>query len=155
MTDYGHMVNEGGMDAIINNTRTRATTTNPLGINWMDGIGTPISTTPGATTTITAANLLVGVITMAPSTGCTATFDTATNIVSAVNTASAGAQAGDYISALIMNGSSTNSITLAAGTGGSFDTNQATRTIPANTSKWVLICLNNVTSGSQAYTIYF
>lgn len=149
------MVNEAGMDSIVNNTRVRATTSNPLGTNWIDGSGTPISTAPGATVTISAANLLTGVITYSPSTGCTATFDTAANIVAAVNSNTAGAVVGDYISALIVNGNGTNAITLAAGSGGGFDTNQATRTIPVNTSKWVLIRLTNVTFGSEAYLIYF
>lgn len=148
-------VNEAGMDAIINNTRVRATPTNPLGINYIDGIGTPVSATPGATVTITAANLLTGIITYAPSTGCTATFDTAANIVAAVNAASAGAVVGDYILCLIINGSGTNTVTLAAGTGGGFDTNQATRVIAVNTSRYCQIRLTNVTPGSEAYVVYF
>lgn len=148
-------VNEAGLDGIMNNTRVRATPTNPLGVNYIDGIGTPVTSAPGATVTISAANILTGIITYSPSTGCTATFDTAANIVAAVNQASAGAVVGDYMSVLIVNGNGTNAITLAAGTNGSFDTNQANRSIPINTSKWVLIRLTNVTPGSEAYTIYF
>lgn len=155
MVDFSHMVNEAGLDSIVNNTRVRATASNPTGTNWIDGSGTPVSATPGATVTISAANLLTGIITYSPSTACTATFDTAANIVAAVNSNTAGAFIGDYISALIVNGNATNGITLAAGSGGAFDTNQATRTIPVNTSKWVLIRLTNVTLGSEAYTIYF
>lgn len=149
------MVNEAGMDAIVNNTRVRATTSNPLGTNWIDGSGTPVSSAPAGTYTVTAANLLTGVITLNPSVANTSTFDSAANIVAAVNTNTAGAVVGDYISALIINGNATNAITLAAGAGGGFDTNQANRSIPVNTSKWIVIRLTNVTSGSEAYTIYF
>jgi hypothetical protein len=150
-----YTINEANLDAINMSSRTRATTANPLGVNWIDGSGTPVSATPGATVTVTAANLLTGIITYSPSTGNTATFDTAANIVAAVNGATAGAVVGDYVSTLIVNGNGTNAITLAAGSGGNFDTNQSTRTIPANTSKWVIFRLTNVTPGSEAYMIYF
>ncbi len=149
------LINEANLDQAIANSRTRASTSNPLGVNWIDGSGTPVTATPGATVTTTAANLLTGIITYSPSAACTVTFDTAANIVAAVNAISAGAVVGDYVSTLIVNGNGTNGITLAAGTGGSFDTNQATRTIPVNTSKWVIFRLTNVTPGSEAYTIYF
>lgn len=148
-------INLAANDLIVNNTRIRATASNPLGTNWVDGSGTPVSSAPGATVTITSANLLTGIITYSPSVACAATFDTAANIVAGVNGASAGSAVGDYISALIINGNATNAITLTAGTNGGFDTNQATRTIPANTSKWVIIRLTNVTPGSEAYIIYF
>jgi hypothetical protein len=153
--DRAHMEDMAGIDTISNNTRVRATASNPLGVNYLDGFGTPVSAAPGATVTISAANLLTGIITYSPSAPNTATFDTAANIVAAVNANSAGAVIGDYITTLIINGNGTNAITLAAGTNGSFDTNQATRTIPVNTSKYVLIRLTNVTAGSEAYTIYF
>lgn len=153
--DFSRLENSAGMDQITTSSRTRASTTLPLGVNWIDGAGTPVSTIPGATVTVTGANLLTGIITYAPSVANTATIDTAANIVAAVNGATAGAVVGDYISALIVNGSSANAITLAAGTGGTFDTNQATRAIPVNTSKWVIIRLTNVIGGSEAYTIYF
>lgn len=153
--DYSRTIGVAGLDEIINNSRMRATVSNPLGVNWIVGSGTPVSAAPGATVTITAANLLTGIITFSPTAANTATFDTGANIVAAVNGISAGAVVGDYISCLIINGNATNGITLAAGTGGSFDTNQATRTIPINTSKWVIIRITNVTPGSEAYTIYF
>lgn len=153
--DVTRQINEAGLDAIVNNTRVRATLTNPLGVNWIDGSGAPVSAAPGATVTISAANLLTGIITYSPSTGNTATFDTGANIVAAVNGVSSGAVVGDYISCLIINGNGTNGITLAVPASGSFDTNQATRTIPINTSKWVIIRLTNVTAGSEAYVVYF
>ncbi len=76
----------GGMDEILGNARTRASTAQPLGVNWIEGAGTPTTGTPGASVTLTAANLLTGIITFNPSVANTATFDTAANIVAAVNT---------------------------------------------------------------------
>src|SRR6516165_2073480 len=58
---------------------------NALGTNWMNGFGPPASTTPGATTTITAFQISAGIFIMAPSVGCTATFDTGANLVGLVN----------------------------------------------------------------------
>src|SRR5258708_370785 len=99
--DYAHQINEAGMDSIVNNARTRATITNPLGINWIDGIGSPTSLTSGTSFTFTAANLLTGIIVANPTASVTATLDTAANIVAAVNTNTAGAVLGDYICVLI------------------------------------------------------
>lgn len=155
--DNSRIVNEAGLDSIVNNSRTRATTANPLGINWIDGIGAPTSMTSGTSFTFTAANLLTGIIVANPTASITATFDTAANIVAAVNANSAGAVVGDYICLLIVNGSAgAFTVTVAAGTGGSFDTNQAagSRIITQNASKYCFIRLTNVTAGSEAYTIY-
>jgi hypothetical protein len=128
---------------------------NPLGTNWMNGFGTPSSTTPGAASTITAAMLSTGIIIEAPSTGNTSTFDSAANIVAMVNARSAGAVVGDVIQCLIINGSGTNSITMAVPASGSFDTNQSNKAIAVNTSRYVFIRLTNVTPGSEAYVVYF
>lgn len=145
----------GGMDEILGNARTRQSTAQPLGVNWIEGAGVPSTSTPGATMTLTAAQLLTGIVTIAASAPSTVTFDTGANIVSAVNNISAGAVIGDYVSCLVVNGSGTNGITLAVPASGSFDTNQSTRTVPVNTSKWVILRLTNVTSGSEAYVVYF
>ena len=159
-------ISEVGMDTMSSNARVRASTVPitvgtitfpaaPQGVNYIDGIGTPISVTPGATSTLLAEQMLSGIITSAPSTGNTLTFDTATNIVNGVNLVTAGANVGDYITFLLVNGSATNTITLAVPASGSFDTNQATRVIPVNTSRYVWVRLTNVTPGSQAYVVYF
>lgn len=154
--DYSRIDNQNGMDQVVTNSRTRATLTNPLGVNWITGAGTPVSTTPGASSTLTAANLLTGFIVQAPSAGNTSTLDTAANIVAAVNNISAGAVVGDVIQVYLGNGSAANSITVAAGSGGGFDANQpsAARTIGTNSSRFIFIRLTNVTGGSEAYTVY-
>lgn len=128
---------------------------NPLGTNWMNGFGVPQSTTPGASSTISAFNLSPGIFIQAPSVGNTSTFDTAANLVALVNARSAGAVVGDIIQCLLINGSGTNTITLAVPASGSFDTNQSNRVIAVNTSRYVFIRLTNVTPGSEAYVVYF
>jgi hypothetical protein len=166
--DYARIANMAGNDEVVSNSRTRANLNaitlpsggtialNPLGTNWITGSGTPVSTTPGATSTLTIANLLTGFIVQAPSAGNTSTLDTAANIVSGINSISAGAVVGDVIQVYLGNGSAANTITVAAGSGGSFDANQPStaRVIAINSSRFVFIRLTNVTSGSEAYTVY-
>lgn len=153
--DVSRLVVETGMDDVMSNSRTRASASLPLGVNWVLGSGTPFTSAPGATLTLTAANILTGICTINPSTGNTTTLDTAANMVAALNNSSAGAVVGDIFDVLIINSSAANAITVAAGSGGTFDTNNANRTIPISTSKEFLIRLTNVTPGSEAYTIYF
>lgn len=164
--NQGTAWDEAGLDLEVNNMRVRATRAPitvgtltfpaaPLGINYIDGIGSPISTAPGASSTLLAEQLLTGIITQSPSTGNTSTFDTAVNIVAAINKVTAGAVVGDYLTFLLINGNATNAITLAAGVGGGFDTNQATRIIAVNTSRYCWLRLTNVTPGSEAYVVYF
>lgn len=164
--NYANSVDEAGLDANVNNTRVRASKVAitvgtitfpaaPQGVNYIDGIGAPISVTPGATSTLLAEQMLTGIIISAPSAANTTTLDTAANIVSGVNKVTAGAVVGDYITFLVINGSGTNAITMVAGTGGSFDTNQANKVIAVNTSRYVWVRLTNVTPGSEAYVIYF
>lgn len=152
-----YAINEAGLDQLCTASRNRCTPSAPLGVNWINGFGTPVSTAPGATSTLTAANLLTGIITQSPSTANTSTFDTAANLVLAVNTigGGGGAVVGDVIQCLLVNGNGTNAITLQIGTGGAFDGNNANRSIPVNTSKFCYVRLNNVTAGSEAYTVYF
>ena len=129
--------------------------TNFLGTNWMNGFGTPSSTVPGATSTLSAFMISTGLVVEAPSAANTSTFDTAANLVALVNARSAGAVVGDIIQFLLVNGSATNAITIAAGAGGGFDSNNSQRTLAAATSRYFFIRLTNVTPGSEAYVIYF
>lgn len=116
------------------------------------GSPTSINTAGGAT--YSAANLLTGIIVRDPNgAGRTDTLETAANLVAAIP----GATVGDTLEVLIVNGAdAAEAITLAAGTGGGFDTNQtaSSRVIGQNTSKSILIRLTNVSGGSEAYVIY-
>jgi hypothetical protein len=166
--DYARIANITGNDEVVANSRMRATLypqtigtvtfpVNPLGTNWIAGTGTPISTVPGASSTIDIGQMLTGIVVQAPSAGNTSTLDTAANIVAGINKMSAGAQVGDIIQFCMANGSGTNTVTVAAGSGGTFDTNISTaaKTIAVNSNvKWILVRLTNVTSGSEAYVIY-
>lgn len=160
-------VDMSGNDEIVNNERTRAVRTaitvgtvtfpaSPLGVCYYSGSGTPISTVPGAASTIDIGQLLSGFVIQAPSAGNTSTLDTAANIVAGVTKIGSGAQVGDVISVYMGNGSAANTITVAAGSGGTFDANQpsAARVIAVNSSRYVFVRLTNVTVGSEAYVIY-
>lgn len=167
MVDVSRLVNMAGDDEVVTNERTRASLSpvtvgtvtfpaSPLGTCWYNGTGAPISTVPGAASTIDIGQLLSTFVIQAPSAGNTSTLDTAANIVAGVNKIGSGAQVGDIISTYMGNGSGANTITIAQGTGGSFDTNQpaGARVIPVNSSRWVFMRLTNVTPGSEAYVIY-
>ena len=154
--NYSQIDNMSSMDVIINNSRVRATVTNPLGVNYIDGFGTPASMTSGTALTFTSANLLTGIIVANPTAAIAATFPTAALLVAAVNANTAGAVVGDYVTCLVINGNATNALTLTAGSGGTFDANQASgsQAISAGSSKYIFMRLTNVTAGSEAYVIY-
>lgn len=63
---------------------------------------------------------------------------------------------GDTVDCLIVNGGTTNKITLQAGAGGALDPNQAAGSaiIVASTSKYISIRITNATKGSEAYVFY-
>jgi hypothetical protein len=168
--DYTRMYNFAGMDDIVGNERTRAQpitttftgavalgssyTTSVLGQNWINGYGTPRTGT-GTNNTFLAADMLTGIITYKPTAAATINFDSAANLVSAVNAISAGAVVGDVIQCLIINGSAGTTMTLTTPSASvTFDTNQANTTITGATSKYIYFRLGNVTSGTEAYTIY-
>ena len=165
--DYARIASIVGSDEVVTNSRQRASLgpvtvgtvtfpVNPLGTCYYQGTGTPVSTVPGATSTIDAGQLLTGIIIQAPSAGNTSTLSSAALLVAGVNMIGAGAQVGDVISAYFGNGSGTNTITIAAGSGGTFDANipAANKVIAVNSSRWIFLRLTNVTSGSEAYVVY-
>ena len=153
--DVSRLLIETGMDDVVANSRVRASSTLPLGVNWILGSGAPFSSNPGASLTLTITNMFTGICTLNPSATNTTTLDTAANIVAGVNSTTAGAVVGDIVDVLIINGNASNTITIAAGAGGAFDTNNANRSIPPSSSKEFLVRLTNVTPGSEAYVIYF
>lgn len=156
--DNSRLINEAGTDSISNNNRTRATLTNPLGVNYVMGSGTPASINTAGNVTYTTAQMLTGIIVRdCNGSARTDTFPTAALVVAGVNNASAGAVVGDYLPCLIVNGTNaTFAITLSPGSGGAFDTAQTagSQTIPIGTSKYVMLRLTNVTPGAEAYVIY-
>jgi hypothetical protein len=173
--DESRSVNQASLDTIVQNERSRATltpvtltaaigtptsyTTNALGTNWMAGFGAPRTLSSATGGTIDAGDLMTGIITIKNTNTSTSTFtfDTAANMVSAVNSCSAGAVIGDYIQCLIINSTGSGAggtLTLAAGSGGSFDANQSAPIVAVGTSRYVFVRLTNVTGGSESYVIY-
>jgi hypothetical protein len=104
--------------------------------------------------TYTAADIVGGIIVRDPNgAGRSDVLPTAANLVAAVP----GAVVGDTIRCIIVNGAdAAETITIGAGSGGAFDTNQtsASRVIPQNASKIIHIRLTNVTASSEAYVAY-
>lgn len=109
--------------------------------------------TAGAVT-LTAAEIVGGIVVAdCAGAGRTYTLPTAALLVAAIP----GVAVGDIIRCLIINGSdAAETITLAEGTGGGWDTNQtsSSRVIPQNSSKLVAIRITNVTASSEAYVVY-
>lgn len=103
--------------------------------------------------TYTAAEVVSGVIVRDPNGGNkTDTLPTAALLVGGLTRPAVG----DVVKVLITNGADTaETLTLAAGSGGTFDNNQtsASRVVAQNSSKFVFIRLTNVTSGSEAYMV--
>ncbi len=104
--------------------------------------------------TYTAADVLGGIIVRdCAGAGRSDVLPTAALLVAATPNATVGM----IISCCVINGSdAAETITIGAGSGGGFDTNQtaASRVNPQNSSKELLIRLTNVTSGAEAYVVY-
>jgi hypothetical protein len=109
----------------------------------------------GAGITYLTGDIIGGIIVHGNSGAVTATLPTAALLVAAIKAiVGSQLQIGATIGCLIVNGG-TGTITLAAGTGGSFDTNQSSgQAILTGTSKYAMLRLTNITVGSEAYTIY-
>jgi len=116
--------------------------------------GAPVSDATAGARTWTAAEILVGTI-VRDCNGASRSdvLPTAALLVAALP----GCRVGDLINCLMINGSdAAETITVGAGTGGGFDTNQtsASRVIGQNNSKMMRIRLTNVTASSEAYVVY-
>jgi hypothetical protein len=117
----------------------------------------PAAASYSGAVTYQASDLIGGIIVHNTSgAGVNGTLPTAASMRAALSQFGAPARVGDTIYCLIVNGGSTGSITLVAGSGGSFDTNQVagSQVIATQTSKTALIRMTNVTPGSEAYTVY-
>lgn len=148
-------VDLAGMDILCRTVQTSSSTTGGTGFKFLGGNGTTPSSVTTTTSTYTAANMLAGVIVNSNAGAVTATLDTATNIIAAINAVSSGANVGDIISFELINGGSTSgTITVGAGTGGTFDANvpAANKAVGINLAKTVFVRITNVTT--PAYVIY-
>lgn len=112
----------------------------------------PASYASGAQTYL-PADILGGTIVHDGTSGLTATLPTAALMVAAIP----NCRVGDTVECLIINGANAaGSILLAAGTGGTFDTNQGggSKIIAFGASKYVQLRVTNATVGSEAYKLY-
>lgn len=118
------------------------------------GSDTATSDATAGARTYTAAEILGGVIVRDPNgAGRSDVLPTAALLVAALP----GAAVGDTIQCIIINGAdAAETITIGAGAGGAFDTNQtaASRVIPQNSSRVMTIRLTNVTAAAEAYVVY-
>jgi hypothetical protein len=126
--------------------------TGSIGVLWMQGTGVVTSLGAGSAT-VTAAQFGGGIVVFAAGASQTLTLDTAANMLLYANNNTAGFQIGDIMQCVFINGSGTNSFTIAAGSGGTSDPNQATITVPANTSKNVMVRFTAVGT-SPSYVVY-
>ena len=154
-----------GQDEVVSNQRTRAYVpgtpgatslggTGSFGTLWMAGTGVVSSQTSATGLSLTAAQIGGGISVVSFSAAAqTLTLDTAANIQAYMNANSGGIAVGDIIQCLVINGSSTNAFTVAAGTGGTPDPNQPTITLPVNVSKTLTIRFT-VVGAAPAYVVY-
>lgn len=122
--------------------------------NVVEGSPAPTSKATAGAVTLTASEVLSGVYIRDCAGGArTDTLPTAALLVAAVP----NAKIGDMVKLYIVNGSdAAETLTIAAGSGGAFDTNQtsASQVIPQLASKTLHIRLTNVTASSEAYVAY-
>lgn len=119
---------------------------------FIAGTGAVLSVSTAGDTTLTAAQVLAGIVVVDPNgAGRNLTFPTATALIAVVP----GCVIGQTFRLHVVNGAdAAETITLVADASGGFDANQtaASRVIPQNTSKDVLVRITNV--GAPAYVIY-
>lgn len=165
--DQSRMENLAGLDTVENSARMNATLGTvtvrsvtfpvlPYGNAFIFGRGAPVSITSGSAIALDAGQIMSGICTLKPTASVNLTFDTAAQIVAGVNAVTSGAQVGDQIWCTVSNGAS-GAFTLApqAGSGVTFDANQANTTITNGTSREFIFRLTNVTPGSEAVTLYW
>jgi len=156
-SDLSRLVDMSKDDVIVNSiTSVDGTAVTAKTLTANNAAPSSVTTT---TTTLTAAILLTGYIVNSAASAVTATTDTAANIVAALNAnyPGSGARVGDTLYFEVINGgSSSGAITVAGGTGCTFDTNVATtnKTVAINTAKTMILRVTNATPGSEAVTLY-
>lgn len=117
-------------------------------VGAMDAYTATIETAVDDTATVTAAQLLKKIIDAVPTGAATFTLPTAALLVAAMP----GVKVGDTFEFIITNNSAgANTITVAAGTGGTAD---GTVTVAQNVVRKFVVHITNVTASSEAYTVY-
>lgn len=117
-------------------------------------IGTPTSDATAGAVTYTIAQLLTGIIVRDPA-GASRTdvLPTAALIVAGLT----APYVGQVIRCKLINGAdAAETVSVNAGSGGAYDTNQvaASRLVPQNSAREIIIRLTNVTAAAEAYVVY-
>jgi len=100
------------------------------------------------TATITAAQLITGVLDGTPTAGATYTLPTAALLVAGIHNVQVGSS---FFFAVNNKAGDAYTITVAAGSGGTAD---GTLTVSQNVIRLFLVIITNVTSSSEAYFVY-
>lgn len=101
-----------------------------------------------AARTLTVAETLGGLLLIDPNGNVTATFPTAALLVAGINGVDVGCA---FRVEIINTANAADTLTLAAGTGGTL---VGTATIAQSNNKAFLFRITNITSGSEAYSVY-
>ena len=96
MVDNSRILDESGNDVVVNSIRFSPSVGNQ-GFNVIDNLGGGITTVAGTSATLTLAVMKTGFIVTTNAGATTLTFDTAANIIAAMNATGSGAQIGDTI----------------------------------------------------------
>lgn len=125
---------------------------------YIQNTPTPASYATAGNQTYTVADIIGTIIVRTSGADRVDVLPTAALMVAALggNGPHAPARVGDTVYCLIINGGTTNKITITGGAGGTLDPNQnaATAIIPQNTSKEIAIRLTATAIGSEAYVFY-
>lgn len=132
-----------------------------LGTPLLINTPAPASYAAGASQTLTADDVLGGIVVFGgnANSASTVTLPTAALLAAAMRTASnlAAVAVGNTVSFSLVNGAATGAtgvITVTPGSGGALDANQANSTVTTGMSKTVYIRFTNGTLNSEAYVVY-
>ena len=128
--------------------KTRVTTNKDMIIIDDEVVSKRTQTAVTNTATITAAQLITGVLDGTPTAGATYTLPTAALLVAGIYNVQVGSS---FFFAVNNKAGDAYTITVAAGTGGTGD---GTLTVAQNVIRLFLVIITNVTSSSEAYFVY-
>lgn len=143
MVDNSRILDESGNDVVVNSIRYSPAIGNQ-GANIIDTTVGGITVASGTTATITAAVMKTGLIVSTNAGATTLTFDTAANIIAALNATSSGAQIGDtFIFTVSSHGAGGVTVALASGV---TNPNTAILTIAQNGVRLYYLTVTGVTT---------
>jgi len=128
--------------------KTRVTTNKDMIIIDDEVVSKRTQTAVTNTATITAAQLITGVLDGTPTAGATYTLPTAALLVAGIYNVQVGSS---FFFAVNNKATDAYTITVAAGSGGTAD---GTLTVAQNVIRLFLVIITNVTSSSEAYFVY-